>query len=245
MLTRPKVSDPFQVVRMAPRSIGDRPHSAPILAVPARGRVDCAPMEQPNRTIARLWRDAVARERDRARPTSSSTATTGTRSAGPRRPSASRTSRTASSRGASARATRSRRSRGRRSSGRCSTSRWRRSARSARAIYANSSPKDVAYILAHSEAVGVLCEDAGAGREGRGGARVAAAAPARAHLRRPRRRSRPRARAFKAEHPSALDDAVAAIDEDDLFTLHLHVGDDRPAEGLHDPPPQLLRDGRR
>ena len=25
--------------------------------------------------------------------------------------------------------------------------------------------------------------------------------------------------------------------------LHLHVGNDRPAEGVHDPPPQLLRDG--
>ena len=25
--------------------------------------------------------------------------------------------------------------------------------------------------------------------------------------------------------------------------VHLHLGDDRPAEGLHDPPPQLLRDG--
>ena len=27
--------------------------------------------------------------------------------------------------------------------------------------------------------------------------------------------------------------------------VHLHLGNDRPAQGLHDPPPQLLRDGRR
>ena len=32
---------------------------------------------------------------------------------------------------------------------------------------------------------------------------------------------------FKAEHPTALDDAIAAVDEDDLFTLHVHLGHDR------------------
>ena len=48
---------------------------------------------------------------------------------------------------------------------------------------------------------------------------------------------------FKAEHPSALDDAVAAIARGRPVHVHLHVGHDRPTEGLHDLPPQLLRDG--
>ena len=64
-------------------------------------------------------------------------------------------------------------------------------------------------------------------------------------LRRPRRARANGARAYAAEHPHALDEAVAAIGEDDLFTLHLHVRDDRAAEGLHDLAPQLLRDGGR
>ena len=53
-----------------------------------------------------------------------------------------------------------------------------------------------------------------------------------------------RGRAYAAEHPDALREAADAIDENDLFTLHLHVRHDRPAEGLHDLAPQLLRDGR-
>ena len=60
---------------------------------------------------------------------------------------------------------------------------------------------------------------------------------------RPRRSRRRTGRDYAATHPTALDEAAAAIDEDDLFTYHLHVGDDRAAEGLHDLAPQLLRDG--
>ena len=49
--------------------------------------------------------------------------------------------------------------------------------------------------------------------------------------------------AFKREHPQALDDAVAAIGEEDLFTFIYTSGTTGPAEGLHDQASQLLRDG--
>ncbi|MEO5632365.1 long-chain fatty acid--CoA ligase [Gaiella sp.] len=85
-------------------------------------------------------------------------------------------------------------------------------------IYANSSSKDVGYVLAHSEAVGVLCEDA---------TQVEKVDAERASL--PRLRHiltfadlaalEAEGVAFKAQHPSALDEAIAAIDEDDLFTF--------------------------
>ena len=57
--------------------------------------------------------------------------------------------------------------------------------------------------------------------------------------------SRRAAARYAAEHPDALDDASAAGRRGRPLHLHLHLGHDRPAEGLHDPPPQLLRDGRR
>ena len=84
-------------------------------------------------------------------------------------------------------------------------------------VYANSSPRDAAYVIDHSEAIGVLCENAELA------ARVES-----------ERASLPRLRhlltyddlpgleaegsVFKAEHPTALDDAMAAVHEDDLFT---------------------------
>ena len=85
-------------------------------------------------------------------------------------------------------------------------------------IYANSSPKDVAYVLAHSEAVGVLCED---------GAQAEKVDVARASLASLRHvltfadlpALEAEGAAFKAQHPSALDEAVAAVHEDDLFTF--------------------------
>ena len=77
-------------------------------------------------------------------------------------------------------------------------------------VYANSSPRDVAYVLDHSESVGVLCED---------GAQAAKVEGERASL--PRLRhvltfaDLPALEAegaiFKAEHPSALDEAMAAV----------------------------------
>jgi long-chain acyl-CoA synthetase len=84
-------------------------------------------------------------------------------------------------------------------------------------IYANSSPHDVAYVLEHSEAVGVLVEDA---------AQLVKVAEHRAELPRlehvlafadlPELESRGRDHA--AARPEALDEAVGAIAEDDLFT---------------------------
>jgi len=97
-------------------------------------------------------------------------------------------------------------------------------------VYANSSAKDVAYILDHSEAVGVLCED---------DAQAAKVEQEREHL--PRLHhvltfaDLPELEAegarFGAEHPSALDEAVAAIDEDDLFTFIYTSGTTGPPKG--------------
>ncbi len=54
---------------------------------------------------------------------------------------------------------------------------------------------------------------------------------ARAHVRRPRRPPRERGRAYAAEHPNALREAAAAIDEDDLFTYIYTSGTTGPPKG--------------
>lgn len=97
-------------------------------------------------------------------------------------------------------------------------------------VYANSSPRDVAYVLEHSQAVGVLCENE---------AQRAKVEGERAGL--PQLRYvltfddlaalEAEGAAFAAEHPGALDDAVAAIAEDDLFTLIYTSGTTGPAKG--------------
>ncbi len=97
-------------------------------------------------------------------------------------------------------------------------------------VYANSSPKDVAYVLEHSESVGVLCEDAaqaskvGEERASLPGLRYVltfADLPA----------LEAEGATFRREHPSALDDAVAAIDEEDLFTFIYTSGTTGPPKG--------------
>jgi long-chain acyl-CoA synthetase len=79
-------------------------------------------------------------------------------------------------------------------------------------IYANSSPKDCAYVVEHSEAVGIVVEDE-AQR-----AKVADLGLPHlltfADLEELRARGREHARA----HPNAVREAAEAIDEDDLFT---------------------------
>ncbi len=80
-------------------------------------------------------------------------------------------------------------------------------------IYMNNSPKDAVYVAEHSEAVGVLCEDE-AQRAKLAGLDLEhvltfADLPA----------LRERGRAHAAEHPEAVDEAAAAVDENDLFTF--------------------------
>jgi long-chain acyl-CoA synthetase len=79
-------------------------------------------------------------------------------------------------------------------------------------IYMNSSPADVAYVVEHSDAMGILCEN----EEQR--ATLGDASPRHVltfgDLDELRRRGRGHAR----EHPRAVDEAAAAIDPEDLFT---------------------------
>ena len=79
-------------------------------------------------------------------------------------------------------------------------------------------------------------------RRGRGapGEDRGRAARARLHDRDARRTARARPRARRRE-PDALDRAPRPDRRGRPLHLHLHVGHDRPAEGLHDPEPQLLR----
>ncbi|MGZ8741162.1 MAG: AMP-dependent synthetase/ligase [Gaiellaceae bacterium] len=97
-------------------------------------------------------------------------------------------------------------------------------------VYANSSPKDVAYILDHAEAIGVLCED---------GEQRAKVEQERAGL--PRLRHvlvfddlpalEAEGAVFREEHPTALDEAAAAVNEDDLFTFIYTSGTTGPPKG--------------
>jgi long-chain acyl-CoA synthetase len=79
-------------------------------------------------------------------------------------------------------------------------------------IYMNSSPKDAQHVVEHSEAVGALVEDdvQRAKLDGLALRQVLTYADLDDLA--------ARGRTFAAENPGALDDAVAAIDEDDLFT---------------------------
>ena len=97
-------------------------------------------------------------------------------------------------------------------------------------VYATSSAKDLEYLLGHSESVGVLCE----GPEQRDmveGCRAGLpqlrhvltfddldALEARGH-------------AYAVEDPSALDEAVATIDEEDLYTFIYTSGTTGPPKG--------------
>jgi long-chain acyl-CoA synthetase len=98
------------------------------------------------------------------------------------------------------------------------------------AIYANSSPADVRYVLEHSEAVGVLCED-DAQR-----AKVEEGRASLPHLRHvltfaDLEALEEEGRAFRDAHPEALDDSVAAIDEEDIFTFIYTSGTTGPPKG--------------
>jgi long-chain acyl-CoA synthetase len=79
-------------------------------------------------------------------------------------------------------------------------------------IYANSSPNDVAHIVTHSEAIGVLCED----DEQR--AKLGSVAPEHVLTFTDLDDLRARGREHASAHPEAVREAAAQIDPDDLFT---------------------------
>jgi len=97
-------------------------------------------------------------------------------------------------------------------------------------VYANSSPRDCAYVIDHSESVGVLVEDA---------EQLAKVERMRSEL--PRLRwvltfadlpdLEARGRAHAAEQPTALDDAAAQVGEEDLFTYIYTSGTTGPPKG--------------
>ena len=92
-------------------------------------------------------------------------------------------------------------------------------------IYANSSPKDCAYVIEHSEAVGILCEDEA--QRGKLNGLELQHVLTFADLDDLRRRGRDHA----AENPTAVDEAAAAIGEDDLFTYIYTSGTTGPPKG--------------
>ncbi|MDX6407493.1 MAG: long-chain acyl-CoA synthetase [Gaiellaceae bacterium] len=80
-------------------------------------------------------------------------------------------------------------------------------------IYMNSSPKDAKYVARHSEAIGALCED----EEQRAKLESLQLEHLLTFADLPALRERGRKHA--ADHPRAVDEAAAAIDDDDLFTF--------------------------
>ena len=80
-------------------------------------------------------------------------------------------------------------------------------------IYANSSHRDVAHVLTHSGAVGVLCEDESQ-RE-----KLGDAAPQHVLTFGDLDELRARGREHARSHPDAVAEAAARIDPDDLFTF--------------------------
>jgi long-chain acyl-CoA synthetase len=97
-------------------------------------------------------------------------------------------------------------------------------------IYANSSAHDAAYVLGHSESIAVLCEDE---------EQLAKVNEHRDEL--PRLEHAltyadlaglaARGKAYAARHPDALADALEAVEEDDLFTIIYTSGTTGPPKG--------------
>ena len=97
-------------------------------------------------------------------------------------------------------------------------------------IYASSSPRDVGYLLGHSEAVAIVCEDA------EQLAKVEAVAdelPSLQHVLTFHDLEGLAAHGndFAAANPTALDAATAAISEDDLYTIIYTSGTTGPPKG--------------
>ena len=243
--------EPFQIVRMGHPSLvgtGGSGLAGAFLprtvqsdgdaGVPTRPRRDGA--REP-RTIPRLWQDAVAAAR--ASPPTSSSGTGGWRAVSWDRGG------TAVEELANgllalgfARATRRDPRPDDASSGRSSTARSRRGRRRRRRSTRPAPPKECAYILDHSEAVGVLVED-DEQRAKLDGRRARSSAPRHVLTFAELDDLRARGREHAAAHPDALAEPTTTVDEDDLFTYIYTSGTTGPPKALHDPPPQLLRDG--
>jgi long-chain acyl-CoA synthetase len=80
-------------------------------------------------------------------------------------------------------------------------------------VYPNCSAREAAYVLEHSEAVGALVED------GQQRAKVEALALPHLLAIDELELLRAEGRAYMAEHPSALDERAASVDEEDLYTF--------------------------
>ena len=97
-------------------------------------------------------------------------------------------------------------------------------------VYASNSARDVGYLLAHSEAVGIVCEDA------EQLAKIEAVSTGLASLEHVLTYHdldglAAHGRDFAAANPSALTDATAAIGEEDLFTIIYTSGTTGPPKG--------------
>ena len=97
-------------------------------------------------------------------------------------------------------------------------------------VYASSSPRDVGYLLSHSEAVAVVCEDATQLAKVE---EVASELPALEHVLTLHDLDglATHGRDFAAANPTALDEATAAIGEDDLYTIIYTSGTTGPPKG--------------
>jgi long-chain acyl-CoA synthetase len=92
-------------------------------------------------------------------------------------------------------------------------------------IYMNSSAKDTRYVVEHSEAVGALVEDADQR------AKLEDVALEHVFTYEDLESLAARGRAYAADNSGALDEAVAAVGEDDLFTLIYTSGTTGPPKG--------------
>jgi long-chain acyl-CoA synthetase len=97
-------------------------------------------------------------------------------------------------------------------------------------VYANSSPRDVAYLLEHSEAVGIVCEDA---EQLAKVETVVDELPRLEHVLMYHDLAGLASHGidFARTHPTALEDASAAIEEDDLYTIIYTSGTTGPPKG--------------
>ena len=97
-------------------------------------------------------------------------------------------------------------------------------------VYANSSARDVGYLLAHSDAVGIVCEDAVQLAKVE---EVAEELPKLEHVLTYHDLAGLAAHGvdFARTHPDALAEASAAIDEEDLYTIIYTSGTTGPPKG--------------